>query len=296
MKILIITGGNSSERIVSLNSSINVKKELENSGHIVKEYDVKNGYDPIVNLAKSFDVLFPIIHGEEGEGGKLHKHLSKIKKPIVGTRNHIGMNKGWYKIPFKKFATKSQIPTSPWIEIKNREDIIKFGFPSVLKASHGGSSHEVVLLREEKDLDSKEAKKLLKSSFKLYVEKYIKGVEITVGVLNGKALPVIEIKPPEGQWFNYENKYTSGTKEIPFAPSVPINKQKEAQKIALKIHNNFNLGTYSRTDFIFANNIPFALEINTIPGLTSESLMPKAAKAAGINFGEFLEILIREAK
>jgi D-alanine-D-alanine ligase len=77
---------------------------------------------------------------------------------------------------------------------------------------------------------------------------------------------------------------------------VPINKQKEAQKIALKIHNNFNLGTYSRTDFIFANNIPFALEINTIPGLTSESLMPKAAKAAGINFGEFLEILIREAK
>lgn len=296
MKVLLITGGNSSEREVSLNSAHNVKAALEKNNHQVLLYDLRQGYDGIKETALQFETLFPILHGEEGEGGKLHEFLSKIDKPIVGTRDHQGMKNSWYKIPFKKFATKSGIPTSPWNEIKSEKDIIKFGFPCVLKASHGGSSHEVVILKSEKDLNTKNAKNLLQSDFKLYVEKYIDGIEITIGVLDGKALPVLEIKPPAGEWFSYENKYTPKTKEIPNAPSVPMNQQKETQKIALKIHNYFNLGTYSRTDFIYANGIPYALEINTIPGLTSESLMPKSAKAAGINFNEFLEILINKAQ
>ncbi len=296
MKVLIVTGGDSSERIVSLISAKNVQKALEENGHDVTQYDLRKGYEPIVKLAQSFETLFPVLHGEEGEGGQLHDFLSRIDKPIVGTRNYKGLKNGWYKIPFKKFATKSGLPTSPWIEIKTKEDIIKFGFPSVLKASHGGSSHEVVILKSEKDLNTKNAKGLLSSNFKLYVEKYIDGVEITVGILDGKALPVLEIKPPEGEWFSYENKYTPGTKEIPNAPSVPLNKQKEAQEIALKIHDNFNFGTYSRTDFIYSQNIPYALEINTIPGLTSESLIPKAARAAGINFNQFVEILLNKAQ
>jgi D-alanine-D-alanine ligase len=296
MKVLLVTGGNSSERVVSLNSSKNVKKALEENGHTVKQYDLKKGYEPIIKLAESFETIFPILHGEEGEGGKLHKHLNKIKKPIVGTRNHTGMKNGWYKIPFKKFTTKAGLPTSPWKEIKNEKDIIKFGFPCVLKASNGGSSREVVILRSAKDLKETDTKQLLKSDNALYVEKLITGPEITVGILNNKALPVLEIVPPKGSWFNYKNKYSPETKEIPFAPSVPQNLQQKAQEVALEIHRHFNLGTYSRIDFMTTKDEVYVLEVNTIPGLTSESLMPKAAKAGGLNFNQFLEALLNKAQ
>lgn len=295
MRVLIITGGNSSERTVSLNSAKNVEQALIKNGHQVLLYDLKKGYEPIIKLSKDFDVLFPVLHGEEGEGGKLHKFLSKLNKPIVGTRNYKGLEKAWYKIPFKKFCDENNIKTSPWKIVKNKQDILNFGFPCVLKISNGGSSREVVILKSKADLNINSARKILNSGSEFYVEKLIKGPEITVGILNDKPLPVLEIIPA-GEWFDYESKYSSETKEIPFAPSVPKKLQKEAQEIALKIHQHFDLGTYSRTDFMTINNNVYVLEINTIPGLTAESLMPKQAKAAGISFGEFLEILLNSAK
>lgn len=295
MRVLIITGGNSSERTVSLNSAKNVEQALIKNGHQVLLYDLKKGYEPIIKLSKDFDVLFPVLHGEEGEGGKLHKFLAGLNKPIVGTRNYKGLEKAWYKIPFKKFCDENNIKTSPWKIVKNKQDILNFGFPCVLKISNGGSSREVVILKSKADLNINSARKILNSGSEFYVEKLIKGPEITVGILNDKPLPVLEIIPA-GEWFDYESKYSSETKEIPFAPSVPKKLQKEAQEIALKIHQHFDLGTYSRTDFMTINNNVYVLEINTIPGLTAESLMPKQAKAAGISFGEFLEILLNSAK
>lgn len=295
-KVLIITGGNSSERSVSLTSARNVKQTLEQNGHKAKIYDLRDGYDPVIDLSKQFDVLFPVLHGEEGEGGKLHKFLNKIDKPIVGTRNFKGMNDAWHKISFKEYCDKNNIPTSPWKIIKTKKDVFDFGFPCVLKTDNGGSSHEVVILITEQDLNQDLVNKIFKSAFRLYIEKYIKGPEITVGILDSKALPVLEIIPPDGSWFNYENKYSGATQEIPFAPSVDKKLQKQAQEIALKIHRHFDLGTYSRTDFMTTNDNLYTLEINTIPGLTSESLLPKAALAYGINFGEFLNILLRKSQ
>ncbi len=295
MKVLLITGGNSSEREVSLTSAKNVRSALEENGHVVKLYDLTGGYKPIIELAKQYDILFPVLHGEEGEGGILHEFLSKINKPIVGTRNYKGMRKAWYKIPFKHFCDENNIKTSPWKIIKTKQDVLNFGFPCVLKASNGGSSREVIILKSANDLENENTKKLLNSDVDLYVEKFVEGPEITVGVLNNKALPVLEIVPPAGSWFNYENKYSPETKEIPFAPSVPKHLQEKSQEVALKIHRHFNLGTYSRTDFMTTKDKVYVLEINTIPGLTSESLMPKAAKAVGISFNEFLETLLKSS-
>jgi len=294
MKVLLITGGNSSERVVSLNSANNVKEALIENGHEVKLYDLQQGYNSIKKTALQFDILFPVLHGGEGEGGKLHEFLSKINKPIVGTRNYQGLQKAWNKIPFKKYCDQNGIKTSPWKIVKTKQDILDFGFPSVLKASNGGSSKEVIILKSAKDLSAK-AEELLNSGMPLFVEKLLTGTEITVGILNGKVLPLIEIVPPIGEWFSYENKYSSITKEIPFAPSVSKDLQTRAQEITLKIHRHFDLGTYSRTDFMTTTDEVYVLEVNTIPGLTSESLLPKAAKAAGLSFGEFLEVLIRNA-
>lgn len=238
-------------------------------------------------------MLFPVLHGEEGEGGKLHEFLSKINKPIDGTRNYKSMQNCWYKIPFKKYCDQNNIPTPRWKIIKDKQDILEFDVPCVLKTSNGGSSREVAIIKSSADLNNPAVKRILEIKMELFVEEYFQGIEVTVGVQNDEVLPLIEIIPPAGEFFNYENKYTAKTQEIPFAPSLDDNTQKKIQEITLKILRHFSLGTYSRTDYMVFENTPYALDVNTIPGLTSESLLPKEAKAAGIEFGQFLEILLK---
>lgn len=294
MKVLVITGGTSSERRISLMSARQVKKGLEKVGHKVKLFDFKKRKDELKKLINNFDVIFPVIHGEEGEGGKLQQFLVSQGIAFVGG-DPKGFKIGWYKIPFKKFCDQNNIPTSPWKKINTKQHIISFGFPSVLKSSSGGSSKEVIILKSSSDLNSYLCKKLLKSKLPLFVEKYLSGVEVTVGILQNQTLPVMEIIPPKGGWFDYQNKYWGKTKEIPFAPSVAPNIQRLTQKIALKIHQTLKLGPYSRIDFIVSSGKPYVLEVNTIPGLTSSSLFPKAALAAGITFPKLLDKLVKVA-
>lgn len=301
MKILIISGGISSERKISLLSAKSVKAGLEANEHQVKIFDLKKGYLALKKISQSYDVIFPVIHGEEGEGGKLHKFLASLDKPYVGGE-YKSYQQGWYKIPFKEFCDKNRIPTSPWKRIRTTEDIINFGFPSVLKASAGGSSREVIVLKSEKEAKSPGVIKLLELKDELMVESFLPGIEVTVGILNGQALPVIEIRPPEGKWFDYKNKYSGASQEIPHAPSLDKKMRHEVHKTALKIHQLLNLGPYSRIDFIVSNLavhpkggrlIPYVLEVNTISGWTSESLFPKAAKAAGLSFEQLVEKLVQ---
>ena len=293
MKVLIITGGDSSEREISLLSASNVKVALEENNHEVTLYDLLDGYNKITQIATAFDILFPVLHGEEGEGGPLYEFLSKINKPLVGTRNFKGVREAWLKIPFKKWCDKNGIRTAPWKEIKNGKDIVSFGFPCVLKASNGGSSKEVAILRSKADLDKEDAQRILSLKTPLMVEEYLPGIEVTQTIIAGQAYPLLEIVPPEGEFFSYENKYTPRTKEVPFAPSVPQKVQDEIKEIALKIHEHFDLGTYSRTDFIVHEGKPYVLEVNTIPGLTSGSLIPVSAKAKGLSFNDFVEELLK---
>lgn len=295
MNILIITGGNSSERKVSLDSAKNVKMALQKKGHKVKLFDLRQGFDFLNNIVSEFEVLFPVLHGEDGEGGSLHKYLNRFEKSIVGTKNHKALKKGWFKIPFKEFCEENNILTSPWKKVRSKNDLLKFGLPCVLKSTNGGSSKEVAILKDKKDLNSYAAQKLLGSNLKLFVEKYLPGVEVTAGILEGKALPLIEIVPPKGGWFDYKNKYSGVTREIPHAPSLTEKLRKEVGALAEKIHNTLDLGSYSRIDFMVSDNLPYAIEVNTIPGLTSESLLPKAAAAAGISFGDFVQILVKNS-
>lgn len=294
MKILIVTGGTTSERRISLMSAKFVKKGLEQVGHKVELFDLKKGYPELKKILSKYDVIFPVLHGEEGEGGNLQKFLAESKIPYVGG-DWKGFKKGWHKIPFKKFCQENNIVTASWKEVNKKNDLIKCDFPSVLKSSNGGSSREVIILKSAKDTKSKSCQNLLKSGLPLFVEKFIPGIEVTVGILGNQSLPVLEIVPPEGGWFDYKNKYNGQTQEIPNAPSISNSMKNLVQQIALKIHQDLNLGQYSRIDFIVANNTPYVLEINTIPGLTSQSLLPKAAQAAGISFPQLLDKIINIA-
>lgn len=294
MKILVITGGTSSERRISFMSAKQVKKALEEVKYKVKLFDLKKGYQQLKKIAQDFDVIFPVIHGEKGEGGKLQQFLASQGVAFVGG-DPKGFKKGWYKIPFKTWCDQNNIQTPKWKKIKNRKDILGFGFPSVLKSSSGGSSREVVILKSSQDFKKYLCRKLLKSNLPLFVERFLPGVEVTVGILQDRALPVMEIVPPEGGWFDYQNKYWGATQEIPHAPSLSPKLKKLVQKIALKIHKTLNLGQYSRIDFIVFDGKPYVLEVNTIPGLTASSLFPKAAAAAGLSFPKLLDKMIRFA-
>lgn len=295
MRILIITGGSSSERKISLLSARGVKSALVANGHTVTVFDFKRGYAQLGAALKKCDMVFPVMHGKEGEDGTLYKFLRSAKKPYVGS-DPKGAKVAFDKILFKKYCDAKGILTAPWKVIKNKQDVVRFGFPCVLKATYGGSSHEVALLHTEKDLASSRVKKILQLPCRWYVEALLQGTEITAGVLNGKALPIVEIIPPSAGWFDYKSKYSGKSKETPFAPSVSSKIQKQAQALALRIHTDLRLGSYSRTDFIVQSGKLYILETNTPGGvgLTSESLLPKAAQAVGIGFERLIQQMLKQ--
>ncbi len=291
MKILIISGGVSSERHISFLSAREVRKALKKLNHQVSIFDLQEGREQMKKEITNYDLIFPVLHGEEGEGGTLHQQLKKFGKPVVGGDYH-GYKTGWYKVPFKRFCQKQNILTAAWKKVEDSKDLVRFGFPSVLKSSGGGSSKEVVILLEKSDLNKYSTRKLLKNKHDLFVEEYLKGTEVTAGVLGNRVLPLIEIVPPRGEWYDYRNKYSGPTRLVPHAPSLEESLRKEIGEIALKIHQILSLGPVSRTDFIVYRNQPYALEVNTIPGLTSHSLYPKAALAAGLSFEQMINEFI----
>lgn len=295
MKILLVTGGTTSERAISLLSAKQVRKGLSETSHQVKLFDLKKG-KVSKSLVKDFDVIFPVVHGKQGEDGSLYQTFIKLDKPYVGCKplsSKIALD----KILLNRLCDENKLPKPTWKIVKNIQDIKKFGFPSVLKASSGGSSREVVILKSEKDLNKKLVKKILSLKDRFLVEKFLPGTEITVGILFNKALPVIEIVPPKEGWFNYKNKYSGESQEIINAPSLSEETKKHAQKIALEINRKLDLFPYSRTDFIVVNNIPYVLEVNPPcgVGLTAQSLLPKAAAAAGLAFPVFLDKMVKIA-
>ncbi len=296
MNILIVTGGNSSEREISFMSSTNVKHVLEANKHSVELFDFREGYEALAKALDRADICFPVMHGKEGEDGTLYRYLESSGKPFVGS-DSAGAKIACDKILFKSYCDEQGIATAAWSVITAQEDIRKFGFPCVLKAANGGSSHEVALLFHEHDLESEKVKTILSLTDHFFIERYLQGIEVTVGVLIDTPLPVIEITPPQDGWFDYEHKYSGKSQEIAFAPSLSEPVQKRAQEIALKIHRDLGLKSFSRTDMIVVDNIPYVLEVNTPAGvgLTPQSLFPKATAAAGISFEEFVDTIIHAA-
>lgn len=288
MNIVVLTGGKSDEREISVLSSKNVINALEKLGHKVEVVDVKDRID----FSKiQGDLVFPVLHGVEGEGGKLQEELEKRETKFVGSGSK-ACNISWQKIAFKKFCEKQGIKTPKWQTINSISFKINIPIPYVIKPSDNGSSIDLYLIRSEEDLKKVSFEKLFNKYKEILIEEYLKGIEVTAGVLKGKALPLIEIVPPKGEMFDYENKYNGKTKEIPFAPSIPLEIQEKVKFTALKIHKELGCKDFSRTDFIIREDEVFVLELNSIPGLTSESLFPKAAKAIGLNFEQMIEKIL----
>jgi D-alanine-D-alanine ligase len=296
MNVLVLLGGSSGEREVSLRSGKAVAEALVLAGHNVEQYDPADGYAGLADFVGKVDAVFPILHGKGGEDGELQAELEKLGFKYLGADAKASAL-CFDKVEFKKILNKLSILT-PEGKLVTREEFIDSKLsksPFVLKPLDGGSTIDTYIIRHP------ESEKVDLEVFDRYqsmlLEELIEGDEITVPVLGTAALPVIEIIPPEGKEFDYENKYNGATQEICPPVNVTSENQAKAQAIAEQVHQAAGVRHLSRTDIIIdKDNNHYVLELNTIPGMTGQSLFPNSAKVAGYTMeelvGKFLQMVL----
>jgi D-alanine-D-alanine ligase len=296
MNVLVIYGGDSSERDISLISGANVAEGLTAAKHVVTFFDPASGPHTLSDALKGIDVVFPILHGTGGEDGFIQRALELENAVYVGSNSEVSAT------CFDKWQTiqKAKQTVFPATELVSRESIRQSSLlnkPYVVKPRAEGSSVDTFLVRDPKDFDLAKLEEIFdKYNDELMIEELIEGQEITVAVLDNEPLPVVEIIPPAGQNFDFSNKYNGATAENCPPKFVGEDLQLQAQEMALNLHATMECQGFSRTDMIIdkKGNI-FVLEINTLPGMTPESLFPRAAKAAGITLPELVDSLVTQA-
>lgn len=293
MHILLLAGGPSNEHDVSVRSGQAVAKAFNELGHTYKVIDPGELDFNLMNHLEGVDLVFPALHGAGGEDGTLQKILEDVGVKFVGSgssASEICFDKWQYK----ELLLTNELPASngKLVTPENQNDQW-FSRPYVLKPIEGGSSLDTQIVRSPNDQTKAEAADLLEKYSKMLLEPIIEGTEITVGILGDQALPVIEIVPPEGREFDYENKYNGATQELCPPQNVGEDIQDQAKELALKIHQLCGCRHMSRTDMIIdsSGNL-HVLETNTIPGMTDQSLLPKMANEAGMPMKDFVSKLI----
>lgn len=298
-RILVLQGGTSSEREVSLRSAANVIEQLKKLGHEVMIADPAEANFDLAKLARESDMVFPILHGAGGEDGVLQGLLEQMGKPFLGSGSEaceLTFDKGLYREFLMEYgvlmADGEVVNTAEFKRSERRHA------PYVLKPVDGGSSVDTVLVRDlATEPDEAYFAELFARHPAMLIEELIKGQELTVGVLGDRALPVILIVPPQAENFDYENKYNGRTQEIVNPTEVPANVQERAQGLALRLHRLTGCRHVSRTDMIVRpDGTIYVLETNTIPGLTAQSLLPKAAAAAGYDMSALVECFVQMTK
>jgi len=289
-KIGVLCGGISSEREISLKSGKAVYDAIKKSGFKVVLIDVDK------NIAKELikqkiDVAYVTLHGPMGEDGTIQGMLEIMKIPYTGC-GVFSSSASMDKIISKKLFEYANIPTPKWLEVnKKTKQTESLSYPVVIKPATQGSAIGISIVKNKKEYD-KALNLAFKYDLRVLIEKYVKGTEITVSVLNGKALPVIEIIP-DGKFYDFKSKYTLGKSKHLIPPRLPKNIILQAQKIGEKVYSEFLCKGICRVDMIVdKNNKMWILETNTLPGMTETSLFPDAARASGMSFEKLvLEIL-----
>ena len=288
-KVLVLMGGWSNERDVSLISGRCVFDSLKFSGVNVVKLDLqKNSFKKIKEILP--DRVFIILHGKGGEDGEIQSYLDTLEIPYTGSNkwsSEICMNKR----SSKKILLESNIFTPKFKRIDKETSIQEiedlFAYPIVIKPSSEGSSIGVYIVENRESL--KHA--ILHNreiSDDIIAEQYIEGIEYTVGILNKKALPVIKLIPP-GKFYDYEAKYNSQDTQYICPSGLDENTEIKLKKVSLKSFKVLNCSGWGRVDIIIdKDNKPWVIELNTVPGMTEHSLVPMAAEAEKIGFNDLV--------
>ena len=329
MKIAVLMGGTSAEREVSLASGSGIVKALRERGHEVYTVDTARGFIPPeqegdllpggvksappaemenalpllqlgqVEQLRAAEIAFLALHGGEGEDGTIQAYLQLLGIKYTGS-GPLGSGIAMDKDVTKRLLRDAQVPTLPWrvarapgfvYDPDTIEDLV--GIPCVVKPSREGSSVGLHVVKDREELDPA-VNDASQYDTEVMIERYAKGRELTVGILGDQALPPVEIRPKKGI-YDYESKYTPGMTE--YLCPAPLDEEVVAQMqaYALRAFKVLKLRGYARIDFILAQEQLWCLEANTLPGMTATSLFPKAAAAAGMEFGELCERIVRAA-
>tara|TARA_B100000965_G_scaffold383074_1_gene381963 strand:- start:220 stop:1134 length:915 start_codon:yes stop_codon:yes gene_type:complete len=297
-KILIISGGISKEREISLDTGRQVAKELIKNNYLVRitEPDFK-----FIDTVKSFkpNIIFNALHGQFGEDGYIQAVLESIGIPYTHSgviSSAIAMNKELSK----KIFIKNNILTPKYFIFsfdQSKKNLIqnikkKLKFPVIIKPINEGSSVNVFICTKVNILKNL---KLLKDYKKIIVEEYIAGREIQAAIIGSKKLGVIELKPKR-KFYDYKAKYNLKAKTKHIIPvDLPISKYNKIMNVAFKAHKIIGCRGVTRSDFKYFKGKFYLLEINTQPGMTSLSLVPEIAAYAGINFIKLLKLILKDA-
>lgn len=330
MRVTVLTGGATAERAVALAGAGQIVAALRTRGHDVAVVDTVSGLiarsdeerllagavgrepPPVAELdereraflsqglpelaaVKGADVLFLCLHAGRGEGGTVQAILDVIGVPYTGSSalaSALAMDKDLSKRLFRAAG----VPVPGWFmsPVAAEDVTTALGWPVIVKPSRMGSSVGMTLVRNAKGLDAA-VELAARYDPAVMVEQFIAGRELTVGILGDVPLPVGEIVP-QHELFDYECKYTPGMSEETFPAKLDPQPARQLQELALAAHRALKLGGYSRVDFrLSAEGDIFCLEANTLPGMTRTSLLPQAARAAGIEFPELCERICRLA-
>jgi len=326
MKIQVLMGGDSSEREVSLLSGQAVTQALREAGHDAEAVDIP-AVEAVLTLEglKEADLVFPVLHGGQGEDGHLQSLLEIMGIPYAlsgPAASALAMDKS----NTKRVMRGAGIPTPDWLQVSwdrdqgqsgavfSRQDrgregeglttahileraADELGFPLVVKLNSGGSSVGVAIVNTPGEFDAaftRVVESADSACIDVILERFIPGRELTSTILQGRRLPLLEIKPHSG-FYDYKNKYTSGASEylVPAPVHSPVYEQIAAD--ALRLYELVGCRGVARVDFRLDGNDYYCLEINTIPGMTEHSLVPKAAAAVGIGFPALLDDICRTA-
>ena len=338
MKIVVLAGGTSTERDVSLSSGSMIYKALKKNGHKVMMLDVYLGYEGdltdifdgeidwaaqigsvseqapdlesvkamrkdggknffgpnVLNICSQADAVFMALHGANGEDGKIQACFELMGIPYTGTdyvSSAMAMDKGIAKDIFKAH----NIPAPQGIVLKaGEQESSKVPYPCIVKACCGGSSVGVFIAHNDEEYEQAKTEAFRYDS-EVVIEQYIKGREFSVGVMDGRALPVIEIAPKQG-FYDYKNKYQAGSTVETCPAKIPIDKTIQMQQIAEAVFEALRLKNYARMDFMMSENGEiYCLEANTLPGMTPTSLLPQEAAVLGISFEQLCEKILEYA-
>ncbi len=294
-KVVVIMGGISSEREVSLNSGRSVLESINRDKYDVYELIIDEAMDVVNKMPQDVDFALIVLHGKFGEDGTIQSMLESMNIPYSGCNpltSGICMDKNMSK----KVLASSNIPTAPWTIAKSVDSIDydaieEIGYPVFIKPNSGGSS--VATFKVDKKEDVEEAvRKGLEVDDIVMIEGYLPGDEYTSFILNGEIYPTIRITSPN-EFFDYESKYDTGakaaTEEIVY---LEESLQNQVNSISAQCWDSFNCKAFIRVDLILSNGIFYVLELNTLPGMTKTSLIPKSANAKGLPYSELIDKII----
>jgi D-alanine-D-alanine ligase len=293
MRVLLIAGGWSSERKVSLSGAESIRRALAELGHEVTDADPSFHLAQLPEMARKAEFAFINLHGAPGEDGLIQSMLEGAGCPYQGS------GPGPSLLTLNKAASKSVfadagLPTPDWelvTEAPGPGWTSRIKPPVFVKPNQGGSSLGMAMIDKPGEIGPAAAG-IIDCGDSCLVEELVPGQEVTCAILGRDAMPLILIRPKAAAFFDYESKYVAGAAEEICPAPIDEEIAEKIRRHSLKAHEVLGLSGYSRADFMVAGNEPMLLEVNTLPGMTPTSLVPRAAAAMGLDFAALIERLI----